>query len=52
VYEEGDIKKEGVVKVIGNCKCRKASDIDRIKTEMLKYGEAIIDWMYIICHLT
>lgn len=35
---EGDIKKEGIVKVIGNCKCRQASSIERRTAEMLKYG--------------
>jgi len=47
VYEESDIKIKEAVKAIG-----KASDIDGITAEMLKYGgEAISDWMHVMCIL-
>jgi len=52
VYEQSDIKREEVVKAIGDLKCGKAPGIDGITAEMLKYGgEAISDWMHAMCIL-
>jgi len=52
VYEQSDIRREEVVKAIGDLKCGKAPGIDGITAEMLKYGgEAISDWMHAMCIL-
>ena len=52
VYEQSDIKREEIVKAIGDLKCGKAPGIDGITAEMLKYGgEAISDWMHAMCIL-
>jgi len=52
VYEQSDIKREEVVKAIGDLKCGKAPGIDGITAEMLKYGGgAVSDWMHVVCIL-
>lgn len=47
--KQGNIKKEEVVEATENPKCGKEPDIDWITAVlMLKYGEDVIDFMYII----
>ena len=49
---QGPIKRREVKRAIGRLKLGKASGVDGITAEMLKFGgEAVIDWMHMICNL-
>ena len=49
VHEQSNIEKGEVVGAIQNLKCEKASGIDGITAEMLKYGgDSVVDWMHLM----